>query len=80
MKPLTRKRLIDAIRRATDLNELQRFVGPSEEEIERAACVNRNIADIWERHGLDMTRWSLNVRERYDRFTAEQTRFENKYL
>ncbi len=76
--------LIDAIREADSLEELQRMVGASDSEHDKAQKRLDEIDRIWERSQKDNwpaneELWPYPFGERYKRLIDEQTEFENKY-
>lgn len=79
MNAISLSQLITAIRNAESLAELQRLVGPSEEEEARAKQRMSQIDAMWDRCNGDLSTLAVFTKERYDQLMLEQTEFENKY-
>ncbi|MET4696921.1 hypothetical protein [Endozoicomonas lisbonensis] len=84
MTTMTANYLIEAIREAESLEELQRMVGPSEND----ETLNRQrlakIDQLWEKSqkenwpsSIDL--WPYPYGERYKQLNAEQAEFESRY-
>lgn len=71
--------LITAIRNADSLEELQRLVGPSDEEEAQAKQRLSQIDTIWNRCNGDLSALNVFTKDRYDQLMLQQTEFENKY-
>lgn len=82
MPQFTVDQLVNAIRNAESLADLQRLVGPSEEESEAARKRLAQMESL-----TDACKWSETcpdnqahaARERYKRIECEQRSFENQY-
>ncbi len=79
MSEFTAEQLIDAIRGASDLSELKRLVGPTQEQLDRARQRLRQMDIIWNHTERDGKTMSMAQEARYNRLMAEQTEFENHY-
>jgi len=75
----TAQQLEDAIRNASDLAELKRMVGPSQEESERNEKRLAEIDRIYNRYGAELSYWPDHASERYRELWDEQNRFESEY-
>lgn len=84
MSEFTAEQLIDAIREADTLEELQRMVGATEyqERLNRQRLAK--IDELWERSqkenwpaNIDL--WPYPFGERYKQLNQDQAEFENKY-
>lgn len=82
---LTAEYLVNEIRRATELADLKRIVGPSDEEdqlsIQRLDKIDRLYekaqANAW---GADPKGWPFPYSDTYVRLMDEQRQYENLYL
>lgn len=82
MKSPTPQTAIDTIRDATELAELKRLAGPSNEETSAAEQRLRTLVALspaceWD--SLCPTQKARDARERWNRIAAEQAVFENAY-
>ena len=76
MTPFTNEDLLDAIREAYSLEELQRMVGPSEEESQRNRLRDKTLGNYYKRFGNDHNKWPGYAKD----LLVEQGQFEAKYL
>lgn len=72
----TNEQLLDATRGADSLKELQRMVGPSEEESQRNMLRNRTLDSYYERFGNNHNEWPDYAKS----LLNEQGQFERQYL
>jgi len=79
MNTITVSLLITAIRNAESLAELQRMVGPCDQEQEKAERRMSQIDNTWNSCNGDLDSLSAFTKLRYDQLMIEQNEFENKY-
>ncbi|WP_459203479.1 hypothetical protein ACQVRV_00030 (plasmid) [Ralstonia pseudosolanacearum] len=83
MSQLTVESLIDAIRSASDLAELKRLVGPSDDEKATAEQRLRNLdalSPFCEWDNMCPSLKADDARKRYNRILSEQMVYEGAYL
>ncbi|MCK9535671.1 MAG: hypothetical protein M0Q98_13405 [Pseudomonas sp.] len=76
MTTFTNEELLDAIREAYSLEELQRMVGPSEEESQRNRLRDKTLGKYYKQFGNDHNKWPEYAKD----LLTEQGQFEAKYL
>jgi len=76
MTTFTNEDLLNAIRKAYSLEELQRMVGPSEEESQRNTLRLETLDNYYERFGSDHNEWPEYAKN----LLTEQDQFEAKYM
>jgi hypothetical protein len=71
--------LVSVIRNAETLEEVKRFVGPSEEEKEASRRRINRINILRKTHGLAFSSWPMDAINEFTALDSEQVMFEQMY-